>query len=80
MKYFGQPEGYVDAENGYVYHYKDHLGNIRLSYSDLDLNGAISPATEILSENNYYPGGLLHKGYSNVVSSNANSQAEKYKY
>lgn len=44
------------------------------------MNGAIDPNTEILSENNYYPGGLLHKGYNNVVSSNANSQAEKYKY
>jgi len=56
------------------------LGNVRLSYSDADLNGSINPATEILSENNYYPGGLLQKGYNNVVSSNANSSAEKYKY
>ncbi len=58
----------------------DHLGNIRLSYSDADLNGAIDPNTEILSESNYYPFGLIQKGYNNVVSSNANSTAEKFKY
>ncbi|MCK0115184.1 RHS repeat-associated core domain-containing protein, partial [Gelidibacter sp. F63206] len=70
LKFFNQPEGYVDAENGfdYVYQYKDHLGNVRLSYSDLDLNGAIDPNTEILEENNYYPGGLKHKGYNNVIN------------
>ncbi len=58
----------------------DHLGNIRLSYSDADLNGAIDPNTEILSEKNYYPFGLLHRGYNNVVSANANSTAEKFQY
>ncbi|WP_339610485.1 DUF6443 domain-containing protein, partial [uncultured Planktosalinus sp.] len=64
----------------YVFQYKDHLGNVRLSYSDSDLNGTIDPTTEILSESNYYPFGLLQKGYNNVVSSNANSTAEKYKF
>ncbi|SNY94328.1 RHS repeat-associated core domain-containing protein [Flagellimonas pacifica] len=29
---------------------------------------------------NYYPFGLRHKGYNNVVSSNANSVASKFKY
>ena len=37
LKFFSHPEGYVEP-NGvsyeYVYQYKDHLGNIRLSYSD----------------------------------------------
>ncbi len=46
----------------------DHLGNIRLSYSDADLNGSINASTEILEENNYYPGGLKHKGYNNVIT------------
>ena len=84
LKFFNQPEGYVEPDGSggfdYVYQYKDHLGNVRLTYSDADLNGSIDPNTEILSENNYYPGGLLHKGYNNVVSANANSSAEKYKY
>jgi RHS repeat-associated protein len=57
---------------------KDHLGNIRLSYSDADLNGSIDPNTEIIEENNYYPFGLKHKGYNNVVSANSNSVASKF--
>lgn len=46
----------------------DHLGNVRLSYSDLDLNGAIDPWTEIIEEKNYYPFGMRHKGYNNMVN------------
>ncbi len=82
-KYFfkkvkGTPEGYFDVTNpptsgelegDYVYQYKDHLGNIRLSYSDTDGNGSITATTEILEENNYYPFGLKHKGYNNNVNS-----------
>ena len=60
------PEGYVTPNgNGghdYVYQYKDHLGNIRLSY--MGNNGNL----EIVEENNYYPFGLRHKGYNNVVN------------
>jgi RHS repeat-associated protein len=48
-----------------VYQYKDHLGNVRLSYSDTNGDGQIAAATEILEENNYYPFGLKHKGYNN---------------
>ncbi|GAA3630761.1 DUF6443 domain-containing protein [Flavivirga jejuensis] len=66
LKFFNHPEGYVDVDNGayeYVYQYKDHLGNVRLSYKDN--NGTL----EILEENNYYPFGLKHKGYNNNVTS-----------
>ncbi len=49
----------------------DHLGNIRLSYSDADGNGAIDASTEIIEEKNYYPFGLVHKGYNNVVNGTA---------
>ncbi len=46
MKYFDQPEGYVEPKNGgdyglgfdYYYQYKDHLGNIRLAYREDPLN------------------------------------------
>lgn len=43
LKFFNHPEGYVDAESGfkYVYQYKDHLGNVRLSYSDSDGDGEV---------------------------------------
>tara|TARA_R110002033_G_scaffold170860_1_gene214518 strand:- start:3676 stop:4989 length:1314 start_codon:yes stop_codon:yes gene_type:complete len=74
LKQFSHPEGYV-AKNGnnfdYVYHYKDHLGSVRLAYSDLNGNGSIDASTEILLERNTYPFGLEHKGYnSNVISEN----------
>ncbi|WP_157498089.1 RHS repeat-associated core domain-containing protein [Formosa sp. Hel1_33_131] len=32
----------------------------------------------IVEENNYYPFGLKHKGYNNIVSANANSVARKF--
>ena len=81
LEFINHAEGYVEKENNtykYVYQYKDHLGNIRVSY---DNSGSVSsPNASIVEENNYYPFGLQHKGYNNVVSSNANSVASKFKY
>ena len=54
------------------------LGNIRLSYSDADGNGSINTSTEIIEEKNYYPFGLSHRGYNNIVSANSNSVASKF--
>ncbi len=73
------PEGYATptvTPSGvegyrYVYQYKDHLDNVRLSYTK---NAAGS--LEIIEENNYYPFGLQHKGYNNTVSSLRNSTAQ----
>ena len=76
LKFVNHAEGYLEeGRNGwrYVYQYKDHLGNIRLSYSDLDGNGLIDSSSEILEENNYYPFGLEHKGYNNVVNGTENN-------
>ena len=84
LKFFNTYEGYVEPSGtafDYVYQYKDHLGNIRLSYSDKNNDGDIDISTdpnimEIVEENNYYPFGLKHKGYnSNVVTSE-----HKWKY
>src|SRR5690554_6066118 len=66
---FTHAEGYVKKDGtNYIYHYiyRDHLGNNRLVYADLDGNGVINPATEIVEENNYYPFGLKHQGYNNL--------------
>ncbi len=87
LQFFNTAEGYASPINAanysvgynYVYQYKDHLGNIRLSYSDSDNNGSISQS-EIIEENNYYPFGLQHKGYNSNVSPNGNSTAQKFKY
>ncbi len=38
-----------------------------MSYSDSDNNGTISQS-EIIEENNYYPFGLVHRGYNNVIN------------
>lgn len=72
MKFFPTAEGYVEPSAGaykYVYQYKDHLGNIRLSY-DKNLN--------IQEENNYYPFGMKHMGYNGAIAST--NSALKYKY
>lgn len=79
LQFVKQPEGYIKYENDeftYVYQYKDHLGNIRLSYADLNEDGSIDKDTEILGESNYYPFGLEHKGYNNVI----NGTEHPYKY
>ncbi|WP_236545598.1 RHS repeat domain-containing protein [Tenacibaculum maritimum] len=88
LQFFNQPEGYVSPKNAsnisqgfkYVYQYKDHLGNVRLSYTDNNNDGVITPSTEIIEESNYYPFGLKHKGYNNNVSSLGNSTAQKFGY
>ncbi len=74
LKFFNQPEGYTEPVNTndysqgfkHIYQYKDHLGNIRLSYKNIGT--ASNPNLEILEENNYYPFGLKHKGYNNVIN------------
>ncbi|NAS12894.1 RHS repeat domain-containing protein, partial [Poritiphilus flavus] len=82
LQFFNHPEGYVEPDGSggydYVYQYKDHLGNIRLSYADDNGNGSIDPSSEIREENNYYPFGLQHKGYNSVVNSTNIGQNWRY--
>lgn len=53
--FFPTSEGFYDFQNSkYIYQYKDHLGNVRLSYSRNSSTGAI----EKEDTNNYYPFGL----------------------
>lgn len=69
LQFFNHSEGYVDAVGStykYVYQYKDHLGNVRLSYKDVSTTS--TPNLQIQEENNYYPFGLRHKGYNNVIN------------
>ncbi|MEO1030037.1 MAG: RHS repeat-associated core domain-containing protein [Bacteroidota bacterium] len=85
---FSHPEGYVEPPAGnakrgaahkYIYQHRDHLGNIRLSYMDINQDNSNPVQLEIIEENNYYPFGLKHKGYNDVVSANVNSVASKLK-
>ncbi|MDA6071084.1 RHS repeat-associated core domain-containing protein [Flavobacterium sp. AC] len=74
LEFFPTAEGYVKNENGalsYVFQYKDHLGNVRVSYA----KNPQSQVLEIIEENNYYPFGLKHKGYNDYLPI-----ANKYKY
>ncbi|WP_160114373.1 DUF6443 domain-containing protein [Aquimarina sp. AU119] len=83
LQYMSTPEGYATptvTPSGvegyrYVYQYKDHLDNVRLSYTKNDVGNL-----EIIEENNYYPFGLTHKGYNNTVSSLGNSTAQLLKF
>ncbi|MHC0446366.1 DUF6443 domain-containing protein [Flavobacterium sp. 3-218] len=72
LKFFPTAEGYVQPEGSsfkYIYQYKDHLGNIRISY---DKNLVIQ------EENNYYAFGMKHMGYNGGIAST--NDALKYKY
>lgn len=71
LQFFNHPEGYVspsavEGQYNHVYQYKDHLGNVRLSYQDINNDGAVDQS-EILQERNYYPFGLEHRGYNGNV-------------
>ncbi|WP_317047321.1 RHS repeat domain-containing protein, partial [Flavobacterium branchiophilum] len=69
LVFFPHAEGYVNvsASNkigesslfNYVFNYTDHLGNIRMSYTQAP-TGSLS----ILEENHYYPFGLKHTNYN----------------
>ncbi|WP_245569877.1 RHS repeat-associated core domain-containing protein [Flavobacterium soli] len=63
LQLFPTAEGYVSVTNGkdfdYVYNYKDHLGNIRVSYTMPKGSTVLS----ILEENHYYPFGMKHANY-----------------
>jgi len=83
LQFFAHSEGYVNVENNeyrYVYQYRDHLGNVRLSYVDSNNDGSIDASTEIIEESNYYPFGMKHRGYNSNVSPNGNSVAQKWKF
>ena len=67
LKMIPTSEGYVSCVGRtnrrtfmYVFNYTDHLGNIRLSYSQ----DPISNVLKIMEENHYYPFGLKHSGYN----------------
>ena len=56
----------IDSSWQWEYVLRDHLGNIRISFADLDDDGVITVAldstNEILEEHHYYPFGMKHKG------------------
>jgi len=71
LKFVPTAEGYYNFENNkYIYSYTDHLGNVRLSYTQT------GSGPEIIEENNFYPFGMKHEGYNAL----AGNPAYKYQY
>ncbi|MEZ4826283.1 MAG: DUF6443 domain-containing protein [Bacteroidia bacterium] len=57
------------ANPKYEYTIRDHLGNTRLTFCDLNGDGAVQTPSEILQENHYYPFGLsLHGPWTNAAA------------
>lgn len=77
LQYFSIEGGYVTKDLGvfkYVFQYTDHLGNVRMSYTK-DGSGNIA----VVEDNQYYPFGLKHQGYS-LSSTLGNELAGKLKF
>lgn len=59
LEFFPTAEGFYDYKNSkYIYQYKDHLGNVRLSYSRDTATGTFKSE----ESNTYYPFGMNHIG------------------
>ena len=71
-------EGYFDAlRNRYFYNYTDHLGNVRLSYSDADGNGIVTG--DILVNNCYdTPDGQICNNY--IITGEAEGVTNYYPF
>ncbi|UKB85361.1 hypothetical protein LF887_06970 [Chryseobacterium sp. MEBOG06] len=66
LDFVATAEGFYSfTENRYIYQYRDHLGNTRVTFAK---NSAGAP--EIIDTNNYYPFGLNHTGGNGLNSSN----------
>ena len=65
LQFFPHAEGYVKPiknDFAYVFNYTDHLGNVRLSYQDIDKNGTLGHEKIVVS------GGGLANGYIDYIS------------
>ena len=75
LDFVATAEGFYSfTENRYIYQYRDHLGNSRVSFAK---NSAGIP--EIIDTNNYYPFGLNHTGGNGINTSKIGS-FYSYKY
>ena len=76
LKFVPTAEGFFDFENNeYIYQYKDHLGNIRVSYKK-QANGGLN----ITDSNDYYPFGMSFIRNEEEQAHFGNGSYKNYKY
>ncbi|MGG1921175.1 DUF6443 domain-containing protein [Chryseobacterium cucumeris] len=74
LQFFPTSEGFYDYQkNQYIYQYKDHLGNVRVSFGK-NSTGVL----EIVDSNDYYPFGMNHLKTGNAYF--GQDSFKKYKY
>ena len=71
-------DGVRGEEWRWHYNIKDHLGNVRVVFSDLDRDLAIHNADEILEEYQYFPFGLSTEGPWNSIPED--EEENRYRY
>ncbi|MDP9961965.1 DUF6443 domain-containing protein [Chryseobacterium lathyri] len=75
LQFFPTAEGFYDYQRKmYIYQYKDHLGNIRVSYTRNNTTGSL----EITDANDYYPFGMNHLKTGNAIFGAGKYQNYKY--
>ncbi len=73
--FFPTAEGFYDfRQNTYIYQYKDHLGNVRVSYK------RDGHTTKVLDNNDYYPFGMNHLNAFAGAHFKSAGAWENYKY
>ena len=77
LMFFPTSEGFYDYENKrYIYQYKDHLGNVRISYTKNTATGT----AKALDNNKYYAFGMNHLSLLDVSHYDPLSVPYNYKY
>ncbi|MDQ0780364.1 DUF6443 domain-containing protein [Chryseobacterium sp. W4I1] len=75
LQFFPTAEGFYDYQRKmYIYQYKDHLGNVRVSYARSNTTGLL----EITDANDYYPFGMNHLKTGNAIFGAGKYQNYKY--
>ncbi|NQY05520.1 MAG: hypothetical protein HRT68_04755 [Flavobacteriaceae bacterium] len=99
LQFFNHPEGYVEPDIDskgaitfrYVYQMKDHLGNIRVGYSDydgdgvvdiyrngVDIDGDFDDENDLVQIKSYYPFGLQIQHAVGSANTIVNGRDHKY--
>ncbi len=74
LRFFPTAEGFYDYKKGqYIYQYKDHLGNTRVSFGR-----SSSGIVQIVDVNDYYPFGMNHLGTGSALFGQGSYKNYKY--